>query len=209
MPSGHEEVGNWRAARSFEDVLELGRRYVRGEIDNFPGWGSDTLDEESDDIEALLLAANGLGMLTVASQPGRPFSPGHDDWNWAGRAFVGGWMPEASVAAVAHWAQATGLLALVETAKGNARLSFPSTPVGLRDGVPYLVLAPGAREQELEIFKDALDEAAFSEVQRCALLWVIDPVWGRRQRLPAAFEAAYQAADDVSSDASNTGRNAP
>ncbi len=142
------------------------------------------MDDESDALEGTLLAAGAAGMLTVASQPGGPFAPGHDGRHWGGRAFLGGLLEPARVEALRARAQGSGLWLFVETPEPGP--SF-SVPVGLRDGTPYLILESGARAAELEIFEAALGRRAYAELARCALVWVIDPVWGRRDRLPRLF----------------------
>lgn len=179
-------AGEWRTARSFDDLLELGRRFVRGELEEFPGWGSSTLDEESDALEDALLGAHAMGVLTVASQPGRPFGPGFDGEIWGGRAFVCGFAAPKTLASLRERAVALGMWCLVN--EGDAESEGAVEIVaGLRGGVPYLVLSPEARAAELEIFRDALDDSAFTSLQTCGYLAVVDPAWGRRERLDHLF----------------------
>ena len=45
-------------------------------------------------LDRRLRGALGAGLMTVASQPGGPFGPGHDGLTWGGRAFVGGFALE-------------------------------------------------------------------------------------------------------------------
>lgn len=172
----------WARAAGFNDLLSLTARFLRGEPIGFPGWATAETDEESDDMAPTLLAANGAGLLSVASQPGAPFGPGHDDLTWGGRAFVGGFAQAAAAAAIQERAKRAGLWAK----NGDQDGPF-SIPAGLRDGQPYLVLSADAKASELELFRDHVGPAAHAELEAAPFLWVIDPVWGRKERLAAAF----------------------
>lgn len=185
MPS--TTTSPWQDARTFDDLLGLARAFFAGTVRSFPGWGSGDLDDESDDLEGALLAANGAGILTVASQPGRPFAPAHDDRDWTGRAFVGGFLREDTLDRLTSIAAAEGLLVLVERPGGPPREDEAPTfsvPAGLRDGLPYLVLSSGGRAAELEIFLEEAGVDAHQTLTGLPFAWVIDPVWGRRDALP-------------------------
>lgn len=178
-----QDQAAWRAAEDFEGLLALTRDFLEGRRGFFPGWGSGDTDEESDALLPALRGALKGGLLTVASQPGAPFGPGHDGWIWGGRAFAGGLMETTEAAErVAARAEEGGLFARLERPGEDAPWS--PVPVGLRDGVPYLLLGPGARAQELEIFEEHVSPPAAECLRRAPLLWIIDPVWGRRGRLP-------------------------
>ncbi|MEM9380038.1 MAG: hypothetical protein AAGB93_08810 [Planctomycetota bacterium] len=175
----------WRDAASFDDLVRLGRAFLRGDLERFPGWGADDLDDESDALDVVLVALTELGVLTVASQPGRPFAPGHDGRDWTGRAFVGGFASESGEARVRERADRAGLVVLAERARGDAARF--SVPAGLRDGLPYLVLESGGRAAELEIFLKEVGPDAHRELSALPFLWIVDPVWGRRDALHRAF----------------------
>lgn len=179
------DLGPWRSARTFDDLLRLARRFLQGELDAFPGWGGRDLDEESDDLAAVLLALNAAGVLTVASQPGRPFSPGHDGRDWAGRAFVGGFAAAGTAAALAARARGAGLL----TVEAPAGATPPAVEViaGLRDGAPYLVLGGDAGEHERGIFAEEAGARAAEALGDRTFLWLVEPAWGRRERFVAAL----------------------
>lgn len=183
----------WRDARCFADLLALARGFLEGRRGDFPGWGGRDLDEESDALLGPLLAANRAGLLTVASQPGRPFSGGHDGRAWGGRAFVGGFAGASVVSRLEEAAARAGLEVRAEgPGPSGPEVEEPPSwrrPVGLRDGTPYLVLGGGARALELEIFEDQVGEGAFTELAERSFLWALDPVWGRRSALPALLDA--------------------
>ncbi|MEL6712311.1 MAG: hypothetical protein AAFP86_00975 [Planctomycetota bacterium] len=174
----------WSEARSFADLLALGRRFLTGEIETFPGWRAAELDDESDALLPPLLALNAAGLLSVASQPGAPFAPGHDGRSWGGRAFIGGFAEPAEARAIAADARAGGLLALEAPPGGSDGFEVPA---GLRDGMPYLVLGADAREAEIEIFEEEASPAAAEALRAAAFLWLVDPAWGRRERFLRAL----------------------
>ncbi len=190
MTGAIKAADEWSNAGSLEDLLGLTRRFLTGALDRFPGWGAGDLDEETDDLQAGLLQAVDAGVLPVASQPGEPFAPGHDDLDWGRRAFVGGFVAPERVAAISAAAAPLGLEVLLQ-GPGHPP-SARSVPVGLRDGLPFLVLGPDAREQELEIFAEGAGPAAEAALARCPFMWFFDPVWGRREALPAALASLPQ-----------------
>lgn len=172
----------WRAAGSLDDLLGLTADFLEGRRGFFPGWGGASTDEESDSLLPALRGALGAGLMTVASQPGSPFGPGHDGLTWGGRAFVGGFVLEdIGARRLADAARGSGLLVLVEEPAADA--DWAPFAAGLRDGTPYLVLGPGARSQELEIFEEHLAPSLQETLARRPFLWVVDPAWGRRDRL--------------------------
>lgn len=175
-------AGPWTSASSFADLLALTARFLQGEPIGFPGWATSETDDESDDMQPTLLAASAAGLVSVASQPGAPFGPGHDDLSWGGRAFVGGFALPPSAAAIRERAKSAGLWA-----KDGDRDGSFIIPAGLRDGTPYLLLGSDAKAHELELFRDRVGPGALAALESAVFLWVIDPVWGRRERLRAAF----------------------
>ncbi len=177
--------GLWAGASTFPDLLSLTQRFLRGEPIGFPGWATSETDDESDDMQPTLLAANEAGLLSVASQPGAAFGPGHDDLTWGGRAFVGGFAEPASAAVIQERAKQAGLWAKDGDKDGPFVI-----PAGLRDGTPYLLLGADAKAHELELFEDRVGPGALAALESATFLWVIDPAWGRRERLSAAFDSA-------------------
>ncbi|MEZ6014165.1 MAG: hypothetical protein R3F49_03555 [Planctomycetota bacterium] len=175
----------WRAARTFDELCALGARFVRGALEAFPGWGAPDLDEESDTIHETLVHCMDGGLLTTASQPGRPFAPGHDGRAWGQRAFLCGFARDATLARLRGAADEAGLWC-------SAPRRGPATavPVGLADGTPYLFAGHDAYADELELFEDALDPRAHAELAATQFIWLVDPVWGRREALPRAVAGA-------------------
>ncbi len=176
-------VDPWRRAETFAELCDLGARFVHGELASFPGWGAAELDDESDALVPELELANRAGFLTVASQPGRPFQPGHDGRAWAQRGFVAGFASPAAERALAAAARERSLWWFTGPSE--------AAPAALADGTPYLFVGHDARAEELELFADALDPRALAALAGCAFGWFVDPVWGRRGALVAALRAAF------------------
>lgn len=186
--------GAWRQAESFEALCALGERFVSGALGYFPGWGAPDLDEESDALVPHLARANRGGFLTTASQPGRPFAPGHDGRAWAQRAFVCGFAQGATQRRLVAAAAQGGLWCMdhsSDTHGGSPRTEAAPVPVGLADGVPYLFAGHDAHAAEVELFADALGVGALRALAAARFVWLVDPVWGRRAALPAALDAAF------------------
>lgn len=174
---------DWRAAAGFEELCELGALFVEGRLQFFPGWGACELDRESAAIAPLLAAVNRAGLLTLASQRGSPEAPGADGRPERRRAFVLGFARVPTVERLEELAR-RGLEVLRGTGQGRV------LPLGLRAGEPFLVADPGARPTELAIFAEHLAPAALAELSAAELVWVVDPEWGRDERLwPALAEA--------------------
>ena len=173
----------WRRAERFEDLCALGERFVSGALGHFPGWGAPDLDEESDPLVPELARANRGGFLTTASQPGRPFGPGHDGRAWGQRAFVCGFVREATHRRLQGVAAPLGLWCIEAVTD--------TIPVGLADGVPYLFAGHDAHTTEVELFAGEVGEGALRALAAARFVWLVDPVWGRRAALPAALAAAF------------------
>lgn len=182
------DTAPWRAARTFVDLCALGARFVRGEVRHFPGWGAPDLDAESDALAPELAAAMSGGFLTTASQPGRPFAPRHDGRDAAQRAFVCGFSSRATYARLAAAASAGGLWCAAPEA-GAAPY-----PVGLADGEPYLFGGHAAAAEELALFEDTLHPAALADLAAREFVWLVDPVWGRREALREALHVTFSGA---------------
>lgn len=204
----HDPVGAWRSARTFEALCALGARFIAGELEHFPGWGAPELDLESDALLPTLTRCMRAGFLTTASQPGRPFAPGHDGRGWGQRAFVCGFARAATLARLRGEAQAAGLWC-----RGSDDDAAPCAaevwPVGLADGEPYLFAGHAARAEELALFSDELAPEAQAELSAVPFVWLVDPVWGRRAALPHVIERALGAADPLGETRANVATRPP
>ncbi|MCP3915181.1 MAG: hypothetical protein GY711_06480 [bacterium] len=166
----------WRGARTFAELCELGARFLEGGVAFFPGWGAPDVDEETDALVPGLAALSRAGFLTCASQPGHGARPGHDGRSWQRRAFVSGFV-------------APSLAARLGPALAAAQLTWCTDPdeepmpVGLRGSEAFLFAGAGARDQELELFAEALSSGALSELEQTLYVSAVDPAWEERPRL--------------------------
>ena len=171
----------WRAATRYEELCSLAAAFLTGGIDHFPGWGAGDTDEETDEVEGLLTSCCLGGFLTVASQRGQPERPGADGRPERRRAFVTGFMDPGAAAALSGVREAG--LRLVHDLEEDL-------PLGLRGEDVFLALGPGAREAELELFAHDLGPQGLSALQGARWACVLDPTWGRDDRLWPTLAAA-------------------
>ena len=161
----------WRRAASFAELCRLAAAFLRGELGCFPGWGAPDTDEETDRLEGVLLAGCAAGILPLASQEGGAGTLGHDGRPEQRRAFlcafVQGFDPRPL--------EARGITILDEAAE--------EVPLGVRGGEVFLALGPGAREAELEIFREALCPAGLAALEAARWVTLVDLTWGRRDHL--------------------------
>ena len=176
----------WREAQSFEELCELGRRFVAGELGYFPGWGASTLDVESDAIAIQLIALNQSGFLTVASQPGRRAGLERSGVRIMQRAFVCGFARPARARALVRAARSAELVALRQSTNADGGEPIAVT---LQDGEPRVFTGHGARAAELDLFRASLHPRALAELDRCDYLSVHDPRWGRQRTLWRALNS--------------------
>lgn len=181
----------WRAAQSFAELCELGARFVEGRIAFFPGWNAPDLDEESDEIAALLARLCRAGFLTVASQPARARVGGAGQ-----RAFVCGFASDAAASKLERAPRSEGLVVLVQRASRagekdgfvrNAErarhVCSAREPVSLHDGVAHAFAGHDARAEEIVCFEDHVSEAALAELSARAWVSAYDLEWGRKDAL--------------------------
>ena len=169
----------WLSARTFAELCELGARFVEGEIASFPGWGSTATDEETDVVAAELAAINRGGLLTVASQRGASDRRGSDGRIERRRAFVTGFVAPTRADALAGLEPA----GLHVSAYGALETAGVEIPVGERAGEAFLVAGGAAGPAELELFRDRVQRSALEALGRARYVWVVDPEWGRDDRL--------------------------
>ncbi len=186
----------WRATQSFEELCGLGARFVRGESAYFPGWGSPTLDVESDEIAHALARSNELGLLTLCSQPGRVDTAR----DLRQRAFVCGFVAPRTLARLERLERDPELGCFVQW---SARLEPdphpahvarvpPLVPVTIEGGATRVEIGAPAFEAELECFRGQIGARALDELARCAYLGAWDTQFGAREHLWRALVAALE-----------------
>jgi hypothetical protein len=181
----------WRRARTLDDLCRLGAEFVDGRIDFFPGWGSPTLDEESDAIAAHLARFQRAGFLTVASQPGGARAATADSASVLQRAFVCGFASERAARALASSCASPALsIALFDHAGGSGERA----PVTLVGGVARVFAGYAAFAEELECFAGRVSDDALRALRSSTYVSAIDLEWGRNSELWPFLDQALTAA---------------
>lgn len=179
-PDDHERARDqWRAARTFDELCELGARFVEGQLPFFPGWNAPDLDVESDEIASRLAHLCRLGFLTLASQPARAEQ----------RAFVAGFVSRQAAERLSQSGRSSQLVVAVF---GLGPFASSVEPVSLHDGVAHAFAGHDAREAELECFEDCIAPEALDALRRCCYVSAFDPEWGRADRLWRELERVME-----------------
>jgi hypothetical protein len=172
----------WRDARTFEDLCDLGARFVEGSIDVFPGWGFPSLDRESDVIAPDLAALNRSGFLTLASQPAA-IERQPDGVVRRRRAFVFGFVSDAVARRLEQRAGNDGEIEIRVFRRGRRHDDATPTAVGERDGEADAYAGYPAFAEELALFADACGADALAALARAPFASAVDLVWGRERAL--------------------------
>lgn len=180
----------WKKAASVADLGSLMADWLEGRISSWPGYepGADP-DEETNHLIPVLAAANRAGYVTTCSQPGHPAERGYDGRTWRQRAAVEGWVADPR------------LLDRVRTSAKRAGLTVVAHRPGVQwhDGIPvtdadrepytWFARTDGHRNQIAYEWK-GIGGRVVRELRRATYLTLIDPVWGRDDRLwPALADA--------------------
>jgi hypothetical protein len=177
--SVEEGIRVWREAETFAQLCELTAQFVTGASPFYPGWCSETLDDESAPLLEYLAAFNRAGFLTVNSQPGEPFRPGFDGHCWAQRAYVCGFAPEPVAARIEALALCTDLLVTVHRPGEGGGYRVPCVVRGQR---PCLWVGDALFEV-LDHFADYCGKKALETLRSICSVNVIDLCWGRHEHL--------------------------
>lgn len=169
----------WAGAQTFDELCELGARFIEGSLSAFPGWGGTSTDEETDRQGELLARVNRSGFLTVASQVGTPDQAGADGRLERRRAFVAGFA-RGPLAAHLALLEEVGLVVSRHLAWQEGG---DSMAVAERGNEAFLLAGHGAGPEELEIFADWIPGPALEELAHSRFLWIVDPEWGRENHL--------------------------
>lgn len=161
---------SWKRARDFDELCELGARFVEGRERCFPGWGAPRLDAESGPLVPVLAALNRAGFLTLASQPGTP-------------AGVDGCEQRAFASGFCRAADAPALRRLGARGFRRGDPSRAGVAVSRKRGRARVLAGHNAFEEELALFRGVLGAQALAELERGAYWSIWDPVWGREEWL--------------------------
>lgn len=178
--SDDSTLSPWATARTILELGDVTARWLLGEVAEHPnGYGRP--DEETDGLVPALVEINRLGFLTDFSQPGERTEFSQQ------RASVSGYCSEATVNAILGGLGATELIVLALPFGDAASVQIPVTLQA--DGAEATWV--GAVGQG---FIRAVDEypSARADFLRAWEVEVIDPVWGRNDRLWPALVATLR-----------------
>ena len=166
-------VGAWGLAENFATLCELGARFVEGRVDSFPGWGADSTDEESDDVQDVLAGLNRAGFLTLASGRGDPDREGADGRVERRRAFVLGF---AGTELVERLNGLGGELWVRDF--GAREAGGEPVPVGTRGADVFMEVGTGAGAVELAIFEGVVGDGALRDLEEKRYVILVGMEWG-------------------------------
>lgn len=177
----------WRDASSIADIGQLMARWLTGEVRGWSGHG-DGVDPETRPLLPLLVALNRAGVITTESQPGE-VGPGFDGAYWRQKAFLSAIVDDRSplLGRLTRSVEAVGMTVL----RGN-RYPRP-TPLTDRDGETVFGLRGSLPRNHLAREWSCLGRQGLKELRdHGAVLNIVDPVWGRDDRLWPALANAIR-----------------
>ncbi|MFJ9012311.1 DUF6919 domain-containing protein [Streptomyces canus] len=177
----------WRQAGSLAELGGLMARWLEGDLSVWPGYAVAGPDEETADLVPVLARLNRAGFVTDQSQPGC------DEYgiygHWKQRAAVSGLVgDEQLLNALARVAEAERLTILVRTVdEASRRPGITATTV---DGEAYTDFGGHLSRSDLRHIWLGTSWAALAEIEAAWQVTLIDPVYGRTDRLWPALDEA-------------------
>jgi hypothetical protein len=181
----------WRQATTLAAAGELTARWLEGNSRYQAGTFSPQMDEETRSIAAGLAELNRSGFFTKESQPG--LLP---DTGQVQRQYVTGFCSPEAARRLLQLSTQTELIAVVHSPGEMSRSAIPVTVI---DGEVVTVLGTSESPIEAGQIRDWAEESNDALALLLAESWyveVLDPVWGRNDRLlPAVLEAVKETAN--------------
>lgn len=177
----------WRNARTIADVGQVMAHWLTGEVRGWSGH-DDGVDSETLPLLPTLVALNRAGFVTTNSQPGYA-GVGYGGAHWRQKAWVEGVIDARSplLNRVVRTAQAAGLTVL----RGNRHSGV--TPLTDRNGELTAAISGKLPRNYLARQWSCLDRHAIRELRdHGAAINIVDPVWGRDDRLWPALANAIR-----------------
>ncbi|GAA3267910.1 DUF6919 domain-containing protein [Streptomyces lavendulae] len=177
----------WRDAGTIAEIGQVMARWLTGEVRGWSGHG-DGVDPETRHLLPTLVALNRAGVVTTNSQPGE-VGTGYDGAHWRQKAFAAVIVDDRSplLDRLIRSANSSGLTVL----RGNR---YPGlTVLTDRNGEPQMALAGSVPRNHLAREWSCLGSQGLKELRdHGAVLHVVDPVWGRDDRLWPALTSAIR-----------------
>ena len=181
----------WKNAQSVAELGNLMADWLEGRIPTRPGYCDTRPDEETNHLLPVLTVVCRAGFVTTNSQPGHPLVRGYDGRMWRQRAFVEGWIADAALLNRIRGALKRAGMTVV--AHGPGSRGGDCIPLVEADGEIQAAEGdyPGHRRMSNTDWRD-IGRHATNELRRSTYLTLIDPVWGRDDRLWPALAGAIR-----------------
>lgn len=177
----------WRDARTIADLGQVMARWLTGEVRGWSGHG-DGVDPETQHLLPTLVALNRAGVITTNSQPGTE-GRGYDGAWWRQKAYLSVIVDDRSplLGQLIRTVEAAGVTVL----RGNRHPRL--TALTDRDGETTMGLYGNIPRDHLAREWSCLSRQGLQELRRHgSVLHMVDPVWGRDDRLWPALANAIR-----------------
>lgn len=173
----------WRRASSVADLRELTVDWLEGRVRQTPDHAGPP-EAETAEIRDALVALNRGGLLTTGSQPARPITV-RDGFLWSGqRAWVDAVGRTELVSPLVRRLHDAGLMAMFNpAATGESRQWDLRWPVTYFEGTACTRVYADPVMTPFAARRAWLSRAARADLAGCVSLCVVDPHWGRADRL--------------------------
>ena len=180
VPTGDYDL-TWATASNFEQLCELTARWLEGVLDHNPSYGGGPPDPETGPLAPVLAAVNRAGFLTDFSQPG---IPGGDDGRQQ-RAAVCGFCSGETTDRLSDALGPTDLVLLAEINDSGVRI-----PVTLDKGEGCTWVGGAPAMSYVADCYPGVPRESIAALASCWYVTILDPVWGRDDRLWPTLLAA-------------------
>ncbi|MEU7240309.1 DUF6919 domain-containing protein [Streptomyces sparsogenes] len=182
----------WKKAESVAELGNLMADWLEGRLGGWtPGYLDTRPDEETNHLIPVLAPACRAGFVTTNSQPGHPPERGYDGRMWRQRAWVEGWIADAALLGrIRSSAKRQGIQVIAHGAGAKSR---DYTVITEADG--ECCTSAGDYLGHRKMIADewpGVGRRAVQELRRSTHLTLIDPVWGRDDRLWSALAGAIR-----------------
>ncbi len=176
----------WAKARTVPDLAGLTADWLEGRLPGGHPGGYDRPDEETTDLVPDLARLNRAGWATDCSQPGES-GP-----RWDQRAAVDGWVADDRLCdEIAHVADGWGLIVVRQS---DEECIGPDTgvPVTRAGGRAETWFGRRLAGRDLRHSLPGLHRRAYRALDGATYLTVVDPAWGRADRLWHVLDRAVR-----------------
>jgi hypothetical protein len=186
----------WASAQTLNDLGELTACWLAGELVQTPNHAGPPCAETIELID-VLAAANRAGFVTESSQPGRSDIRQSGSYAECGmqRAAVQGFAGDDVMAALRQAVAGTGLTFLASRAPRRTDWRT-AIVVTLDDGEPFTWFGATPSRRDLAGDYDYCRKSVVAALQDAWQVTIVDPEWGRNDRLWPALEAFAAALPD-------------